>query len=500
MYSKGGDGVFTLQVTNNNVKIKERMSKDQLAVLQDICSFEVEGAEYKAEAFRNRKKGGFEWDGQRRLFDIQHQTLPIGLLERVRKLFDTLGVQYEIESHRKDWSNDKIQYNILNFEAREYQRQAILASILHGNGIVKAATGGGKTTIAARTIAAFGLKAIFVVHTRDLLYQTKESFERMFPNEKIGQIGDGIIDYQNITVATMQTLAILGDVKYQSYKYDEDGTNDEAKIEADKQRKEDFAKYRHTIAVVMFDEVQRICSQTAYGTRFLFNNARYAFGYSASPWRDDCSDLMIEAAFGSRIIDITASELIEQGYLVQPIIDVYPVNNNTWSGKTYVEVYKSAIVENTMRNMQVVDHALYWHYEKKNVLILVTQIQHGEIIEDMLHMMGAKDATFISGKSGMKKRRRVIQEMREGKAPLVIASTIADVGLDVPRLEVIVEAGAGKSSVTALQRLGRIMRPFAGKETCRFVTFRDKALFLNTQIENKLKIWRTEPKFIINEY
>ena len=194
--------MFTLYVTNNKVRIVERMSKDQLAVMQDICSFEVEGSEYKAEAFRNRKSGGFEWDGMRRLFDIQHQTFPIGLLERVRRLFDTLGVQYEIESHRKDWSNSKIQYNILNFEAREYQRQAILVSILHGNGIVKAATGAGKTTIAARSIAAFGLRAIFIVHTRDLLYQTKESFERMFPEEKIGQIGDGIIDYQNITVAT----------------------------------------------------------------------------------------------------------------------------------------------------------------------------------------------------------------------------------------------------------------------------------------------------------
>lgn len=45
------------------------------------------------------------------------------------------------------------------------------------------------------------------------MYQAIESFKRIFPGEKIGQIGDGWIDLQNITVATMQTLAILGGIK-----------------------------------------------------------------------------------------------------------------------------------------------------------------------------------------------------------------------------------------------------------------------------------------------
>ena len=92
----------------------------------------------------------------------------------------------------------------------------------------------------------------------------------------------------------------------------------------------------------------------------------------------------------------------------------------------------------------------------------------------------------------------------EDNAPLIVrkmveASTIADVGLDVPRLQTVVEAGAGKSSVTALQRLGRVMRPFEGKDECYFITYRDNAPFLCTQVDNKIRIWRTEPKFIIEE-
>ena len=68
-----------------------------------------------------------------------------------------------------------------------------------------------------------------------------------------------------------------------------------------------------------------------------------------------------------------------------------------------------------------------------------------------------------------------------------------------PRLQCIVEAGAGKSSVTALQRLGRIMRPFEGKHNCTFITYRDTAPFICQHIDKKLSIWRTEEEFMIYE-
>ena len=448
-----------IEISNTRGKIINLLNIDQLSVLQSMCSFKVEGSEYKVNAFKYRQKGGFEWDGYRKLFDARHQTFPIGLLDRVRSTFVDAGIPVEVIDKRKK-NNETIDYTMNNYQTRDYQTQAVLSSVTHGNGIIKAATGAGKTTIAARTICALKKRTIFIVHTRDLLYQTIESFSRMFPDEIIGQIGDGKIDYQNITVSTMQTLAILNDIEIGRNKFDEDA--DDIK-ETKTQYKEIYNptvwhKYKNTVDCIMFDEVQRICSQTAYKVRFLFERANYAFGYSASPWRDDGSDLMIEAAFGRRIIDITASELIQQGYLVKPYITIKNVPS-IWSGTTYEQVYKTAIVENVFRNLQVVQDAIEQYNLGRNTLILITQIKHGQILEKMLGQSGIP-AVFISGKSGMKKRRQVINDMRSGKAQLVIASTIADVGLDVPRLQSIIEAGAGKSSVTALQRLGRIMRPF----------------------------------------
>lgn len=492
-----------MKIEINNVygKIVDNLTIDQLAVIQQECQFKVEGSEFKQYAFKTRGRGKFEWDGYRKLFNIQTRRFPIGLLPRVKQLLINNGIQVEIINKRKI-DTTKYNYDCDMSMLRDYQKECIIMSCSMGNGIIKCATGGGKTFIAGCTIGAILQKTIFIVHTRDLMYQTIKSFSQLFPHETIGQIGDGVYDPQNITVATMQTLAILGDIKYESNKYDEEsGEKEETFAEA--RRKEIIHKfnteYKKTVQCVMMDEVQIVSSQMAYNVRFLFEYANYAFGYSASPWRDDGSDLMIEAAFGNRICDVDASFLIRIGYLVKPDIIIKKVRNKISNpGTKYVDVYKNCIVENTLRNIQIMSDAVEQYKLGRNTLVLVTQVKHGTILEEMITSQGV-EVTFISGKSGMKKRTKAIQDMRDGKIQLMIATTIADVGLDIPRLESLIEGGAGKSSVTALQRLGRIMRKFDGKSKCYFITYRDNAPYINSHIDSKIEIWRTEPEFNIIE-
>jgi superfamily II DNA or RNA helicase len=481
-------------IETNNIygKIVDRLNPHQLQFISDACSFAVQGAEFMKFSKSSRYK---HFDGYKRLFNKQTRRFPIGLLARVTTICSNWEKVDIVD--KRIHLKDVYQYQYDDSILRDYQREALIASLVNGNGILKVATGGGKTVIAGCTIGALQKKSIFIVHTRDLLYQAKESFQRLFPAETIGQIGDGIIDYQNITVATMQTLAILGDVEV-GKSSDEDESKNEAKIQADKIKKQTFAEYAKTVQCVMMDEVQIVCSQTAQGVRFLFPASDYAFGYSASPWRDDGSDLAIEAAFGQRIIDINATKLINLGYLVRPTILVHKTTYPVYNQGNYAELYKRYIVENDERNSQVADDALWAYRQGMNTLILVTQIKHGEYLERLIELEGVH-CDFISGKSGMKKRKQAIQDMRDGKISLLIASTIADVGLDIPRLQCIVEAGAGKSSVTALQRLGRIMRPFKGKDSCLFISYRDRCKYIDSHIDKKLEIWRTEDGFIINE-
>jgi hypothetical protein len=47
--------------------------------------------------------------------------------------------------------------------------------------------------------------------------------------------------------------------------------------------------------------------------------------------------------------------------------------------------------------------------------------------------------------------------------------------------------------------LGRIMRPFEGKDKCYFITYHDNAPYLSSQIDRKIEIWSTEREFVINK-
>lgn len=490
--------IIDIEVTNVDCKIVNTLTIDQLAIVQNECKFKVEGSDFVSNSFRIKTRGKFEWDGYRKLFNIQTRKFPVGLLNRVVRLFTSNGIQVNIINKRKCIGN-MIDYKYNQDFLRQYQKDAIISSIINGNGIVKIATGGGKTVVAGCTIGALRTKSIFIVHTRDLLYQAIESFQKIFPDEEIGQLGDGVISYKNITVATMQTLAILGNIQIGSNTFDEEYVNDEIKIVSDSIKHSQFCEYKHTVQCVMMDEVQIVCSQTAFAVRFLFEGANHAFGYSASPWRDDGSDLMIESAFGDRIVDVNASTLIRMGYLVKPTIIINKTHYDRSNQPTkYVEVYKRFIVENDIRNIQIANDAISEYNSGRNVLILVTQIKHGEALQNIMALMNVP-VNFISGKSGMKKRKNAITEMRNGNLQILIATTIADVGLDIPRLQSIVEAGSGKSSVTALQRLGRIMRIFDGKTYCRFITYRDNIRYMNEHINKKIEIWKTEPEFEIIE-
>jgi superfamily II DNA or RNA helicase len=57
-------------------------------------------------------------------------------------------------------------------------------------GVLQAATGAGKTAMAAKLIQLLRTRTSFCVHTRDLMQQAQEMFEKMLGIE-VGIIGSG---------------------------------------------------------------------------------------------------------------------------------------------------------------------------------------------------------------------------------------------------------------------------------------------------------------------
>lgn len=475
-----------LSESNGRLKVKD-LPKNVLAEIHQSCSFKIDGAEHS-----ERFKAGM-WDGYKRLFNRSTGIFPMGLWWRIQQILDKNNILYDILEKPQEVSSE---FSLCtdNIEARDYQEKAKEKAVEAKRCILQVATGGGKTVIATLIMAELGIPTLFMVHTKDLLYQSKHSFEEILGVE-IGQIGDGVIDIRPITVATIQTISrALGT----SISYEED-TVKEKEIKLDKKTINKITECLNNTKLVIWDEVHRIACDMAFNVNEAIKHAPYRIGLSASPWRDDNADIMIEASMGHVAYKISASDLIDRKYLVQPIIKMITIPTDyILDNRTYDQVYKQDIVENEKRNNIIVDQVEKFMEMGIPTLILVKQIKHGKILQKLIKERFG-DVQFLSGRDYTDIRVGTINDMREGKIDLLIASTIADEGLDIKRLSAVILAGGGKSSTRALQRVGRVLRPFEGKGMAYVVDFNDQSKYLKEHSEKRKRIYQTEEKFILLE-
>lgn len=425
---------------------------------------------------------------------------PTGLLNKTLSFFSEKGIPFNLVD-RRIRTDKTTNYSMSeNFEIRDYQQEIINRVVGTSEykgidrGIIKVATGGGKSSIASAIIAGIGVSpTIFYVPSIELLQQAKSELEKFVRYNglpiKVGMIGGGKKDIQDITVMTIQTaVKSLGGVwvKFD----DEDHTSDE---EMDGISKEEVRDLIRSSRLMICDEVQHWAAETCQIISDNSYSSQYRYGLSATPWRDKGDDLLIDSCFGKQIANINASFLIDRGFLVQPIIHFARISNmRGLAQNSYANIYKSAVVENEMRNSRIVQFSTEFQRMNRRVLILVKHIAHGKLLEELI-----PDSIFLYGNTGKKKRLAHLDKMRTEDPHITIASTIFDEGIDCRPLNTLILAGSGKSPTRALQRIGRILRPYKDKDKGIVVDFFDDCRYLRSHSLKRKKIYETEERFDI---
>lgn len=489
-----------------------------LEALDENLSFDVPGREHTIAYNEILPNGDRKWDGKKHLFNItdkplkkiawkRYVTEPYVFLSGNLIRFIQICHCFEVDPHLESDSDfvlsdiDKmnIEWND-DFTIREYQQKAIDAAITYKRGLLQIATGGGKTIIASKIIQTLGIKpVIFLVTTKDLLHQAHDVFSKTLKRDDIGIIGDGKCDIQDITVSTIQTAIQAADDNQENFRSlirdiadMQEGSQDETEI--DQPTKEKIRQFLKSVRVIFFDECQHAPADTCRAVLYQCENAVYKYGLSATPNREDGEDLTIEGLFGNNLINISASYLIKKGHLVRPEIYMFEIETKVKS-TSYQKEYKEYIVENAERNAIICGIAQAYSQMNKTVLILVNQIKHGNIIEEEID-----DCIFLNGKKASKFRKQSIQDIRDRKTKVMIATTLADEGLDLPSLDVLILAGSGKSRTKALQRIGRVLRPSAGKEKAVVIDFLDAGgKYSKKHAAGRISIYRSEEEFIIKK-
>lgn len=484
--------IATIAIGRTSCRIIDEYDQAFIKRLDAELSFWIQGAEYSKSfiGYKDEKTGKeVTWNGCRKLLSGSLR-FPSGLLDKVCSIYDEYSKPYQLKDARGYIEPVKPINIIPNLKSLgkipyDYQLNAVNIAKNKSHGIIRIPTGGGKTIVAALLAAALGKTTIIYVIGKDLLYQIHALFSSLF-DQPIGIVGDGKCEIHDINIVTIWTVGQALGLKTNIKAEDEE---DEKAVEKEKYK---FIRDMLSRAKVhLLDECHLgACDTVQTIARKI--NPEHVYGMSASPWRDDGADLLIEAFLGPKIVNISADELIEGGYLVPPTIRFLAVQKQEKMPKRFQAIYKNYITENSIRNNMIVTGAKRLVEQGFQTLILFHSIKHGEI----LHKLVSKhlDAEILSGKDDSAQRNLVKNKLESGKLSCILASKIFDIGVDVPSLSGLIIAGGGKSSVRALQRIGRVIRRAPGKTNAAIIDFADQAPYLLEHSQARRKIYSEEFK------
>lgn len=464
--------------------------------LSDALSYEVMGAKHMPKV-----KSG-QWDGYIRLYEKSRgQNFFTGLLSYVRGILDKHNIEYEkIDRRDRPAQNyPELEFNPpSSYEERDYQTLTIDRAQQFTRGILEVCTGGGKTMIVTKLIGEIKIYPfVFYVLTKDLMDQAHNTLSRCL-NQPIGKIGDGHCDIQKISVCTIQTaiLALHSDqkkLKLNTYQFDDDDKWDEKGIE-NIEKAEWIRRYLSSLKGMYFDECHHSAALTCKEIMMASPDAYWRFGGSATPYRESGDSIMIQALFGAKIVNINASYLINRKYLLKPYIFFVPYENKT-DAKTYKKIYSECIVKNRDFNTHIAETANFLVSRGLTCLILVREYSQGEYIKTLI-----PNCEFVTGKMSTKQRKQAIEDLRQRKTMCMIATTLADEGLDIPTLDTAILASGGASATRVNQRIGRTIRPDLASENPpdkSIVICYDhyKTKYLKDHANKTRSILRMEPEF-----
>ncbi len=352
----------------------------------------------------------------------------------------------------------KVDFGDKEIPLYDYQEEAVEMVSICKYGILRSAAGSGKTQMGIALVKKFGVRALWLTHTLDLLQQSKARAEQYMDSSLIGTITEGKVNIgKGITFATIQTMC-----------------------------KMDLARYRDYWDCIIVDECHRVAGTPTAMTQFskVLNSlaARHKIGLSATVHRSDGMITATYALLGHIVYTVpdeaVGDKIMKVGVkMVGTGLQISREALNTDGTLNYAKLI-TYLTENAARNKLIVDSI-----EKRPSLILSDRLNH---LEEMMYLLPAdmrKDAVMVSGKmttkTGKAEREQALEDMRSGKKKYLFATyALSKEGLDIPCLERLYMATPQKDYAVIVQSIGRIARTCEGKSEAICVDFVDDIGYL----------------------
>jgi len=405
--------------------VESLMSVNLAATLK--TEFSYTAVFYKQSAFRKVRR---EYEKSILMKTPNGYLVPTGFIPKIRKIGKDKGIAIKFIGEEERLS--AIPYHLDTITLREEQTRLVDAAVIKQRGTLVAPTGEGKTLLGMAVISAFPkAKVLWLCHTKDLMYQSAHVAVKELKATP-GFIGDGRLDTKKqITFATRQSF--IKNLDELARLYD----------------------------VVVIDEVHHIREMDGQYSTILKNMfTPVRIGLTATlPKSDKQAMLAIEGFLGPVIEEVTMKEGVELNVMAEVKIRFLkvPMSHAVKELRKYQDVYQYGIVDRKAQH-EVIARTSKEHTEKgDSVLILVTRIDHGQNILEECEAQGVR-TLFAQGSTESEVREEIKNALNEKKIHCVIATTIFSEGINIPELNVIVNAAGGKSEIKTMQSIGRGLR------------------------------------------
>ena len=432
---------------SNTYSILKTTNTKLLKALGKKYKCKAPGAEYAS----SYKRG--HWDGYTYYFNPKTGKFGTGLLYSILEDLDYLEYEYKVTDSRPsiEIGNSEIE----GIEPRDYQENLIREALELKSCIIKSPTGSGKTIIIAAILKALeGRTGLLFFNKKQLLKQTSDFLTKCGIEHGVA-FGDGV-DIKPLTLVTIQSIDKVID------------------------------SHLKTSEFIMFDEIHEFAKgKVAKKVLSSFPTATYRIGLSATPPKDRHSQLTLTSFLGKQIEYVTAKDLVEEGYLTLPsiqLLELPDLDDSETTGKTYQEIYEEFIVDYKHRNELIVNIVSKITDDNAKILILTKNLAHAKYFKENI-----PGSYQLEGKDSLEDRYKTLQKFLEKDGPSVIIGTIIfQTGIDIPELTHLVNARGLKSEIATVQALGRTLRKHENKSQVYIYDFIDKAPYLGKH--SKLRV------------
>lgn len=364
---------------------------------------------------------------------------PTGLLPLVIDTLDGLDADYTITDRRKQ--PKLLTYRFVNkvpfLKDRYYQKDSQQELYKKHRGIFIWPTGTGKSATLSKIVWKLGVDTLVVAPSIDILEMIYDDLIEMFGKGKVAKLNTKSTKLKPINVVNIQALIKLP------------------------------AKLFNKIDLVIIDEFHHSGADSYLEiNRNHLKNCYYRLGLTATYDRPQGDMLALQGVLSNILYEYPLKKAFEDGHLIRPNFKIIG-NRNVCTKKAYHKQYKEALVTNCVRNARIA--SIVEDHKKDSIMILVKQIEHGKALQELI-----PGSAFVHGKEKGDKRKKIMNNFKSGELKVLIGITsILGEGVNLPIANVLVMAGGGKSNVQVMQNIGRILRPYPGKDYAIVYDFKD---------------------------